>query len=69
MTLGRRCGCARALQQKELALDPEQLGNEPMFFALLGSRDCLIHRGKPFGDLPGPSHPEAAAQNDELGCL
>src|SRR5271167_4549862 len=42
VTLGRRCGSRRALRQKKLALDAQQLGSCPAFFALLGAGDCLL---------------------------
>src|SRR5271166_2600505 len=46
LTLGRRCGSRRTLQQKKLALDPKQLGSCPAFFAPLGADDRLLDRGK-----------------------
>jgi hypothetical protein len=43
----------RALQQKKLAFDAEQLGSCPAFFAALGVDYRLLDRGEPVGDLPG----------------
>ena len=51
--LGRRRGSGRALQQKQLALDAQQLGNYPAFFGVLGADDRLIDRGESLGDLAG----------------
>ena len=51
--LGRCRGSGRALQQKKLALDAQQLGDRPAFFGALGARDRLLDRGEPVGDLPG----------------
>jgi len=41
---GRRRGSGRTLQQKKLALDAQQFGNYPAFFAALGAHDCLLDR-------------------------
>ena len=53
VTLGRRRGSGRALQQKKLALDAQQFGNYPAFFGALGADDRLLDHGEPVGDLPG----------------
>src|ERR1700738_1989492 len=55
VTLGRRRGFGRVLQQNELALDAQQLGDWPAFFGALGSQDRLLDRGEPVGNLPGPA--------------
>ena len=51
--LGRCRGSGRALQQQKLALDAQQLGSCPAFFAALGADERLLDRGDPVGDLPG----------------
>ena len=61
MIFGRRRGSGRALQQKKLALDAQQLGKNEAAFGLLARGDRLLDNGEPIGDLPG------AAQG--FGCL
>jgi hypothetical protein len=67
---GRR-GSGRALQQKKLALDAQQLGNSPTFFGGLGADDRLLDRGEPVGDLPatpqGLRHKERKEPRGEPG--
>ena len=72
VVLGRCRGSGRALQQNELALNAQQLGNQPAFFGMLGSRHRLLDHGEPVGDLPGTGqgfrHQERdEPQGDELG--
>ena len=52
MILGRRRGPARALQQKKLALDAQQLGKNETAFGLLARGDRLLDNGQPIGDIP-----------------
>jgi hypothetical protein len=53
VVLGGRGGSLRILQKTKLALDAQQLGNQPAFFGAFGSLDRLLNRGESVGDLPG----------------
>jgi len=58
-------GSGRALQQEKLALDARQFGNQPVFFALLGSRDRFLDHGESLGDLPGAGQGFRHQEGDE----
>jgi len=57
MIFGRRRGPGRALQQKKLAFDAQQLGNTPAVFIALGSRQRLVDCCESLGNLPSPTKP------------
>jgi hypothetical protein len=69
VVLGRRRASGLTLQQQKLAFDPQQLGNYPAFFAVLGADDRLLDRGVPVGDLPGTTRGRCYDERYQPRCV